>query len=162
MQICYYNAEEVFKLLTYHGQNLMFLPKFRSKAPVKMVRNLSLSQRRGPWRFWSWLSGLDWLKLASRCLRTLGGRSGQRHQLDKELWGCVLAGWEVVWRRRRGLCQPDFSAWFARHRRGLVRRHLYCWTVDKMIQMTHLQSDRKCLLLKLPPAGLHLYFFDFS
>jgi hypothetical protein len=35
----------------------------------------------------------------------------------------------------------------------LVHHHLYCWTVDKMIQMTHLQSERKCLLLKLPPDG---------
>jgi hypothetical protein len=24
-----------------------------------------------------------------------------------------LASREVIWRRRRGLCQPDFSAWFA-------------------------------------------------
>ena len=94
MQIRDYDAEEVSKLLTYHEQNLMPLSKFRSQAPVKMVRNLNLSQRRGLWRFWSRLRGLDWLKLASRCLRMTGGRSSEWHQLDKELWGCVLAG---VW-----------------------------------------------------------------
>ena len=41
------------------------------------------------------------------------------------------------------------------HPQGLVHRHLYCWTVDMMFQMTHLQSERKCLLLKLPPVGDH-------
>jgi hypothetical protein len=48
MPICDYDAEEVFESLTYHEQNLMLLSKFGSKAPVKMLRNLSLSQRRGP------------------------------------------------------------------------------------------------------------------
>ena len=61
------------------------LSKFGSKALLKMLRTLNLSQRRRTWRFWSWLRGLDWLKLASRCLRTSDARSGERHQLDKEL-----------------------------------------------------------------------------
>jgi len=47
MQICDYNAEEV-ELLTYREQNFMLLSKFGSKAPMKILRNLSLSQRRGP------------------------------------------------------------------------------------------------------------------
>jgi hypothetical protein len=47
MQICDYDAEEVFELLKYHEQNLMLLSKFESKVHVKMLRNLSLGQRRG-------------------------------------------------------------------------------------------------------------------
>ena len=87
-----YDAEEVFELLTYREQNFMLLSKFGSKAPMKILRNLSVSQRRGLSWLWSWLMGLDRLKLASRCLRTLGGRSSKRHQLDKELWWRVLVG----------------------------------------------------------------------
>ena len=44
------------------------------------------------------------------------------------------------------------------HPQGLVHRHLYCWTVDMMFQMTHLQTEMKCLLLKLPHFGHHYYF----
>jgi hypothetical protein len=70
------------------------LSKFGSKVSLKMLRAQNLSQRRGPWWFWSWMRGLDWVKLASRCLRTLGARSSEWHQPDKELWGCMLAeGW---------------------------------------------------------------------
>jgi hypothetical protein len=47
-QICDYDAEEVFELLNCHEQYLTLLSEFRSKASVKMLRNLSMSQRRGP------------------------------------------------------------------------------------------------------------------
>ena len=80
-----------------------FFWKFGSKAPLKYVRNLSL--RRGPWR------GLEWLKLASRCLKTLTGTSSEQQQLERGLWGFFLA-MRIFWRRRRVLCQPNFGAWF--------------------------------------------------
>jgi hypothetical protein len=48
MQIRDYDAEEVFELLTYREQNLTLFATFGIKAPVKMLRNLSLNQRRGP------------------------------------------------------------------------------------------------------------------
>jgi len=35
--------------------------------------------------------GLDLLKLASRCLRTLIGTSSEQQQLDQELRDCLLA-----------------------------------------------------------------------
>jgi len=52
------------------------LLKFRTRAPLKKLRNLSLSLRRGPWRFWralrasidwSWREGVwrDWLDRAA-------------------------------------------------------------------------------------------------
>jgi hypothetical protein len=47
LQIRDYDAEEVFELLTYREQNLTLLSKFGRKAPLKMLRALNLSQRRG-------------------------------------------------------------------------------------------------------------------
>jgi hypothetical protein len=35
--------------------------KFGSKARLKKLMNLKLSVRRGPWRFWRWLTAYDWL-----------------------------------------------------------------------------------------------------
>jgi len=47
--------------------------KFRSTAPLKKRSNLSLGLRRGPWRFRSWLRGLDW-QAGIRALTTLIGK----------------------------------------------------------------------------------------
>lgn len=77
--------------------------KFRSKAPLKQLRSLTVSLRRGPRWFRSWLRGLESLMSASRCLRTLIRTNSEQLQLDKELWGCLLAV-RGFWRRRRGLC----------------------------------------------------------
>ena len=44
--------------------------KLKNKAPFKRLRNLILSLKSEQWRLCSWLRGLDWLKVASRCLRT--------------------------------------------------------------------------------------------
>ena len=60
------------------GSNVLL--KFRSTAPLNKLKNLSLSLREGPR-----LLGLNSLKLASRCLRTLIGTSSEQEQLDKEL-----------------------------------------------------------------------------
>ena len=43
--------------------------KFRSKGPLKNLRNPSLSLGRGPWSFRIWLRDVKSLKLASKCLR---------------------------------------------------------------------------------------------
>ena len=79
--------------------------KFGIKAPLKKVRNLSLSQRRGPRR------RLEWLKLLSICLKTLIGASSEQQQLERGLWGFFLAT-RIFWRRWKGLCQPEVGAWF--------------------------------------------------
>lgn len=108
------------------SRSTMFL-QFGSKTPLNKRRNLSLSLRRGPWRFWSSLSGSDWLTLASRCLRTLNGRRSEQQQLDKALWGCLLHV-RSIW--RRGLCL-GWLRWliYSNHLQGLVHRHLCCWTL---------------------------------
>ena len=69
------------------NSRLTILLKFGSKAPLKKRRNLSLGLRRGPWRLWSWMRALDSMKMASRCLKTLTGKSREYQQLHKELWG---------------------------------------------------------------------------
>jgi hypothetical protein len=64
--------------------------KFGSKALLKRLRNLS--PRRRPWRFWSWLSGLDGLKLTSTFITTLTGLGSEQQRLERELRGCLLWG----------------------------------------------------------------------
>jgi hypothetical protein len=59
----------------------------------------------------------------------------------------MRAGWGDL--KKRSLSARLQGLIYFCHPQGLVHRHLYCWTVDKMFQMTHLQPERKCLLLKL-------------
>ena len=105
------------------------LLRFRSRAPLKKLRNLNLSLRGGHWRFYSSLMGLVWLTLVSRCSRKLNGRRSVRQQLDKALWGCLLDV-RRFWRRGRCLCL-DWLLWliYSNHLQGLVLRHLCCWTL---------------------------------
>jgi len=127
-----------------HPQRVLF--KFWSRMPLKKPRNMSLSLRCGPWWLWSWLKGLGWLQLASRCLRALIG-SNSEQQLDRELWWCLLVV-RSFWRRRKGL-----------HLAGLVldnflvilsgTRSLPPVLSDMMIQMTCLQFKSERLLLRL-------------
>lgn len=63
-----------------------------------MSLNLSLNLRRGPWGFKGSLRGLEWLKLASKCLTTLN-RTASEQQLDKKLWGCLMLATQRFWRR---------------------------------------------------------------
>ena len=121
---------------------------FGSKAPLKKLRNLSLSLVRGPRRFWSWLKGLDWLKMVSRWLRSLIGRSSEQQQLDWELWGGLLDTGRF-WRKTRGSCLARRNCLISlNHLQGTLYRHLYCWTLGMMIKMNCWQFKRKCSLLK--------------
>ena len=60
-----------------------------SSALLKL-RNLSLDIRRGSWRFWSWLRGLEELKMSSRRLKTSIRTSNEEQQLGNKLWECVF------------------------------------------------------------------------
>ena len=91
---------------------------------------LSLSLRTGPWWFWSWQQNVARISI----------QISSKQELDKELWGCLLA-MKRSW-RQRGLSVLDFLS----HLQGLVHHHLYCWTLDIITQMTCLQFKRKCLL----------------
>jgi len=105
-----YDAEDVFELLNYRGKKLMFYDVEIWNQRALEVRNLRLSLRRGLRRFWSWLRGLGWLKVASRNLRSFTGR-GSETQPHKEIWGHLLAT-SRTWRRRKGLCLTKVRAWF--------------------------------------------------
>jgi len=98
--------------------------KFRSKAPLKKLRKLCLSLRR----FWSWLRVMESLKKASRHCRTMIG-TNSKQQLDKEVWGHLLAT-KRFWRRRRGL-GPARVQFFnsSSPLQGVVDHHVYCWTL---------------------------------
>jgi hypothetical protein len=96
---------------------------------------MRLIVRRRPWRFLSWLSGLDSLKLVSRCPGTLVRTNSDHPLLYKELRGCLLSVRRLR-RRRKGLC----LAWLqCLVKSGLVHPHLYCWTLVMVIQMNQLR-----------------------
>jgi hypothetical protein len=62
----------------------------------------------------------------------------------------ILTWYEEILRRRRNLWVARLQFWISSsHLRGLLHRHLYCWTVGMMIQIIHLQFLRKGLHLKL-------------
>jgi hypothetical protein len=81
-------------------------------------------------------------------LRTLIGTGSEQQQLDKELWGCLLAvrrGW-----KRRSLSLARAQCFISSsHTYELMYNHVYSWTWEMTIQTTRLQFKRKCLLLKL-------------
>ena len=88
---------------------LKILSKFGSKELLKKLKNLSLSLRRRPWRFWSWLSGLDWLKLASNCKSTFTGLGSEQPRLYREMGGCFLWG-DYEWEEEISFW-PIVNAW---------------------------------------------------
>jgi len=144
-----YDPQDGFQLLNFNesGTHATILLKFGSKMPLKKLRNLnlSLSQRRGPWRFWSWVRGMDLLRLASRCLRTMIGTSSRNWTRN-----CEDACWQ--WRDSEGeeevFVSPDFQGLISSsHLQGLVHRHWYSWTLEIMIQINLLHFKRKFLLL---------------
>ena len=54
--------------------------------------------------------------------------------------------YEEILKERRGLCLTRVHCLIASsHLQGLLHRHLYCWTMEMMIQTTSLQFMRKCL-----------------
>jgi hypothetical protein len=131
-----------------HGQ----LSGWNSEAkrpPLKNLRYPSLSLRRTLPDGSKFTDGLWLILLGSGCWRIFVGTSSEQQELDQELWGCLLA----VRRFRRIRRYPFFArfqCWScASHLQGSLHRHLYCWTLEVMIQMTRLQFKRKFFLLRL-------------
>ena len=118
-----------------------------SRALLKL-RNLSLDIRGGSWRFWSWLRGLEELKMSSRWLKTSIRTSSEERQLGNELWECVFSVGRFC-RRRRGLFLAMIQGLISSLLQRFIRHYLCGWAVGVTIQMTHLQFKRKCVLLKL-------------
>jgi hypothetical protein len=59
----------------------------------------------------------------------------------------MLACYEILKEMKRPLSRQIAVLDFFKY--GLLHRHLYCWVLEIMIQMTRTQFKRKCLLLKL-------------
>jgi hypothetical protein len=135
------------------------LLKFGNKMPLKKLKNLRLSLRRGPWRFWSWLRGMDLLTLASRCLRTMTGTSIRNwtRNYDDACWH-----WRDSEGEEEAFVSPDFQCLISSgHPQGLVHCHRYSWTLEMTIQINRLQFKRKFLLLKMLIVYEILYFCKF-
>jgi hypothetical protein len=86
---------------TIRSSRSTILLTFGSKAPLKKIkklRKLGLVLRRGPWRFKGWLRGLHWLKLASRCSRTLQQRAPTTRQGLMRMLAC----YEEILKEKKG------------------------------------------------------------
>jgi len=120
------------------------LLKFANNELLKMLRNPNFCLMRGPWRFWSCRRDLDRLKLASKSYEDIdwneNGRAASREWTLRMLacYGEFL----------KGFVSGEFSVWVLKNIFRLAIRHLYCWTVEMMLQMTGLQF-KKDRLLKL-------------
>jgi hypothetical protein len=128
---------------------------FGNKTAKTKLWNLSLRFRRGLWWFWSWL---DSLQLTSKCFRIPIWTSSNQ-KIDKVLWRCFVAV-RRFWRRRghcltRGQCMISSS-----HLQTLVYQHLYIWTWQMTIQVTHLPFKKKYFLLKLSSVLSDFIFFS--
>ena len=97
----------------------------------------------GAWTDWNWHQGVwgYWVEEAASSI------NWTRNYED----ACLLEGDLKV--KKRSLLARLQCLICSCHLRRLVHSHLYCRSADMMIHMTHLQSERKCLLLKLPPDG---------
>lgn len=112
-QIHQYEAGDVSQLLDsmIRSSRSTTLLKFGSKPLSKKLKNLGLSLRRRPWRFRTWLRGLDWLK----CFRPLIETNGEQH-LSKELWRCLFAmrrSWRTRFLTHQNLVLDFFKSYSA-------------------------------------------------
>jgi len=105
---------------------LKALLKFCCKALLKKLVNLSMGPRRGPWRFWSWPSGLDWYKLLSGCFRVLIWTECSDNWTRNYKVACLL--WEDSEGEDGAFLSPGFCSWFLqaifRFRDGKLHRTL--------------------------------------
>jgi hypothetical protein len=111
-QIRAYDAEDIFELPTFRNQELTLddLVEIRKQSALEGAEKPEPEPKERTMTVWIWLRGLDWLRLASRCLRTLIRTSSEQQRLDKELRGWLLAA-RRVWRRSRGLFYVLFIPW---------------------------------------------------
>ena len=123
----------------------IILFKYGSKAQLKKL--LSVSLGGGRWRFCNCLRGLGSLKLALRCLRTSHGTGSEQQQLDRELT-------RRFWRSIICVCLGRLHCFVSStHHQGLLYRHLYCWTLEMMVQTNALQFKGN----SLPSLNYHLF-----
>jgi hypothetical protein len=135
------NAEDFFGFLSYHeriSHSTMSVKLGKRRLVMRKLRNLTLTVSRGPWRFRSWLSGLDSLNVVSGCLGTLVRTNSDQQLLYRELRGCLLFVRRFR-RRSRGLCLAWLQCMI--HSR-LEHRHLYCWTLEMVILKNQLRIRR--------------------
>jgi hypothetical protein len=106
------------------------------------------------------LTGLDFLKVASRCLSTLIPANIDRQQMDKELRGCSPACYEEIGKEKTALSHQISLLDFYKSYSGTPASYLYFWALETMFQRTHLQLKGKCQLIS--HLSDLIFFINFS
>jgi len=85
--------------------------KFGSKSPVKMLMSLSLNLRREERTVTvvKLTEGLRPTEAGVNVFEDVGWKEWRAASTGQGIVR-MCAGWEVICRRRRGLCRPDFRA----------------------------------------------------
>jgi len=65
---------------------------------------------------------------------------------------------EILKEKKKSLSRQCSVLLSSNHLRGLVHRHLYCWTLEMMIYTTSPQLKRKCLNFIMPFSCQISYF----
>lgn len=80
------------------------------------------------------LTGLDLLKLASRCLSTLNQVNIDKQQMDKEIQGCWPACYEETGKekKKKTLSLQISLLDFYKSCSGTPASYLYLWTMEMM------------------------------
>jgi hypothetical protein len=139
------------------GSRWSILLQFGNKAPFRKAEKPKPETKERNVRVWSWIGGLEWLKLASRYPRTMNEESREQQHLDKELWGRLLAV-RRCYRRRRGLWLTTIHCFISlRLILRLVHCQLCCWILKVKIQMTLPQCKTNCLLFNLSLVSHFIY-----
>lgn len=105
-----------------------------SRALLKL-RSLSLDIRRGLWRFWSWLRGVEELKMASRCTKTSIRTSSEEQQLGNELWEFLFSIRRFC---RRNRCLAMLPCLISNLLQRFIRPYLDCWALGVICKVTRL------------------------
>ena len=143
-----HNAEVFFELLNNHDKDLTLkhLVEIQKQSTLEEAVKPELEPKERTMTLLN-VTEVPGLKVGIKVSENID--SHKQQQLDKDWWVSLLA-MRKFWRRRRGFyltreqCLVSSS-----HLQGLLHHQLYCWTLEMMILMTHLQFKRKCLFLNL-------------
>ena len=85
------------------GSHWTIFLQFGIKASFKKPRNLRLRLRMASWRFWSWLTVLEWLKLISRHQRTMTGKGSEHATAGQGIVSMLACYKEILSEKKRSV-----------------------------------------------------------
>jgi hypothetical protein len=107
---------------------------------------------------WKLTQGLGQIETPTGCFEDIDSNQQQAAITRQEIWGYFLVMGRF-WRGKESFSWQTSVLDFLSHLQWPMHHHLYCWTLEMMIQMTYLQFKRRCLLLKL---SFVIFFLNFS